>query len=165
MFVTTTSYSVSGSTTTSTNVISTSQVILGCDVQDTTQTTTGTTSTATGTVVITLSVDANDAYSSGDLNAPGAVATSVYNYVESFWSGRSRYTGIHMYLHTLRNHASKSETKLERNFLTSYKLELNAATTTTTASSPFPTESWILAIVIAAHEFRCKLFCYVIMPR
>lgn len=87
MFVTTTSYAVSGSKTTATNVRSTSQVILGCDVQDSTQTATTTSSTETGAVV-TFAVDANDPASSGEYDVPGPVSTSIYNYVESFWSGK-----------------------------------------------------------------------------
>jgi hypothetical protein len=95
MFLTTTSFGVSATETTATQVLSTSSVILGCDIQDETSTATTTggclpsATTCSEAVIITLSVDVNDSPLTIAAYETGALATSVFDFVESFWSGQS----------------------------------------------------------------------------
>jgi hypothetical protein len=87
IFLTTTSYGVSATDTTATQVLSMSDIVIGCDVQD--QTSTTTTTSTTGIIVVSLSVDVDDPLPTAALDTTGALATSVYGFVNSFWSGSS----------------------------------------------------------------------------
>jgi hypothetical protein len=95
MFVTSTSFGVSDTVTTATQILSTSSVVLGCDLQDSSAsaTTTGgclpSATTCSEAALFTLNVDTNDP----EINLSdaayegGALATSVFDAVASFWSG------------------------------------------------------------------------------
>lgn len=94
MFLTTTSFDVSATNTIQTGVVSTSSIILGCDIQDTTNTATTTrsclpsASSCEEVLVVTLVVDANETPLTMTTYEHDALATSVYNFIESFWSGK-----------------------------------------------------------------------------
>jgi hypothetical protein len=95
MFLTTTSFEVSATQTTATQILSTSSIIIGCDIQDQSSAATTTTSacptaaTTCSGAVITLSIDSNDPPLTIILDTNDALATSVYDFVMSFWSGQS----------------------------------------------------------------------------
>jgi hypothetical protein len=92
MFVTTTSFGVVDAQATATQVLSTSNIVLGCDVEDSTSTTTttsacGPTATACG-IYVPLSDEASDPPVTKFLDDSNALATSVFDFVNSFWSGK-----------------------------------------------------------------------------
>ncbi|KAH9214039.1 hypothetical protein DL95DRAFT_462485 [Leptodontidium sp. 2 PMI_412] len=94
MFFTTTSFGVPADSTTATQVLSTSGVLLGCNVQNqsSTMTTTSacptTPTTCTGIVVI-MTAEASNPLIAEILDSNNALAAEVNDYVSSIWSGYS----------------------------------------------------------------------------
>lgn len=94
MFFTTTSFGVPADSTTATQVLSTSGVLLGCNVQNqsSTMTTTSacptTATTCTGIVVI-MTAEASNPLIAEILDSNNALAAEVNDYVSSIWSGQT----------------------------------------------------------------------------
>ncbi|XXH02384.1 mitochondrial Homoaconitase [Hypoxylon texense] len=152
ILLTTTSFGVSTSNsatvTTATQVLSTSSVILGCDVEDESSTSTTTAScptsatTCTEADIITLSVDANDPVPTEELVNNDALAISVYDYVESFWSAQdAAATSSTFTTSTISAPLTTSSSATRTSSPPS-----SSKTTTTTTSAASPTATWFLTL-------------------
>ncbi|RYP63691.1 hypothetical protein DL769_006898 [Monosporascus sp. CRB-8-3] len=85
----------SATATTATQVLSTSSIIVGCNVEDDSSTTTTTascpasaTTCSEEVVIVTLIDDSVDPLPTDILVTNDALATSIFNYVDSFWSAQ-----------------------------------------------------------------------------
>ncbi|PMD22888.1 hypothetical protein NA56DRAFT_77873 [Hyaloscypha hepaticicola] len=118
MFLTTTSFEVSATQTTATQILSTSSIIIGCDIQDQSSAATTTTSacptaaTTCSGAVITLSIDSNDPPLTIILDTNDALATSVYDFVMSFWSDEDAAASTTMVTSTLPSGAISTLTAM-----------------------------------------------------